>query len=97
MPVERKTYSVNVQMILSIIPIVDLWAAYRIEKLRLWVLFWIGMMLISGALMVLGDPTIEFIIGMAITIPIALFLMRHFTMEWNNEINTSKSHDSSLS
>jgi len=38
MPVERKSYSVKIQMILAIIPIVDLWASYRIMKLRLWLL-----------------------------------------------------------
>lgn len=89
MPVEKKTYSVNVQMILAIIPIVDLWAVYRIEKLRLWVLYWIGMILISGALTAIGDPTVEFIIALAIEIPIAVFLMRHITMEWNKEISHS--------
>ena len=97
MPVEKKSYSVNVQMILAIIPIVDLWAAYRIEKLRLWVLYWIGMLLISTALMELGDPLVEFIIAMAIEIPIAVFLMRHFTMEWNKEIDHPSSHDESFS
>ncbi len=41
MQVEKKAYYVNVQMILAIILIVDLWAAYRIEKLRLgFVLDW---------------------------------------------------------
>jgi len=86
MPVTREVYSVKIQMILSLIPVVDLWAAYRIEKLRLWVLYWIGMSLISVSLMVIGDETIEIIIGMAIGIPIAIFLMRHFTMEWNKKI-----------
>jgi len=38
MPVDRKTYSVKIQIILAIIPIVDLWASYRIMKLRLWLL-----------------------------------------------------------
>jgi len=33
MPVKQGTYSVKMQMILSAIPFVNLWAAYRIEKL----------------------------------------------------------------
>ena len=43
MPVERKSYSVKIQMIFAIIPIVDLWASYRIKKFRIYVLIvWIG-------------------------------------------------------
>lgn len=86
MPVSREIYSVKIQMILSLISIVDLWAAYRIEKLRLWVLFYIGMVIISLPLMVIDDVIIESLIGMIIGIPIALFLMRHFTIEWNKKI-----------
>jgi hypothetical protein len=33
MPVKQEKYSVKIQMILSVIPFVNLWAAYRIEKL----------------------------------------------------------------
>ena len=93
MPVTREAYSVKIQMILSVIPFVDLWAAYRIEKLRLWVAYWIGMIMISLGLSVIGEPTTEFIIALAIEIPIAVFLMRHFTMEWNQKIK-SKSNTS---
>jgi hypothetical protein len=35
MPVKQEKYSVKIQMILSVIPFVNLWASYRIEKLRL--------------------------------------------------------------
>ena len=43
MPVERKTYSVTRQMIMVIVPFLDLWAAYRVEKLRYWLLiFFLG-------------------------------------------------------
>jgi len=43
MPVNRKTYSVKKQMILAIFPFFDMWASYRIMKLRLWLLFiWLG-------------------------------------------------------
>ena len=49
MPVERKSYSVKIQMILAIIPIVDLWASYRIMKLRLWLLiFWVGFVILAA-------------------------------------------------
>jgi len=94
MPVNREIYSVNIQMILSIIPFVDLWAAYRIEKLRLWVLLWIGMILIGSILELIVDPVTQSIIGVLIGILIAVFLMRHFTIEWNKKIDESKSQNS---
>jgi len=40
--VEKKPVSVNWQMVFSVIPFLDLYASYRIQKLRLWILiFWI--------------------------------------------------------
>ncbi len=41
MPVTRKTYSVTRQMILVIFPIIDLWASYRIQKLRWYLLIFL--------------------------------------------------------
>ena len=88
MTVTREAYSVKIQMILSVIPFVDLWAAYRIEKLQFWIVYWIGMIMISLALTVIGEPTTEFIIALAIETLIAVFLMRYFTMEWNQKIKS---------
>ena len=40
--VEKKSVNVNWQSLFVLIPIIDLWAAYRIEKFRLYfVIFWI--------------------------------------------------------
>jgi len=36
--VEKKPVSVNWQMIFVLIPFLDLYASYRIQKLRLWLL-----------------------------------------------------------
>lgn len=118
MSVKRERYSVNIQMILSIIPVVDLWAAYRIEKLRFWILLWIGLVWVDLILMdlilidsslielALSDSTIGSIAGyeiylvvhFLIVIPIAVFLMKHFTMEWNKKIDaeTKSQNDSSF-
>ena len=41
--VEKKPVSVNWQMVFSVIPCLDLYASYRIQKLRLWLLiFWVA-------------------------------------------------------
>ena len=41
MTVERKPYSVTRQMIMVIFPILDLWATYRIQKLRWYLLIFL--------------------------------------------------------
>jgi hypothetical protein len=41
MPVERKPFSVTRQMIMVIFPILDLWATYRIQKLRWYLLIFL--------------------------------------------------------
>lgn len=93
-PVAREVYSVKFQMVLAIIPVVDLWAAYRIERLRFWILFWIGIVMVGMVLGVIGDPVIETILGLLIGIPAALFLMRYFTIDWNKKIEEEIRQDS---
>jgi hypothetical protein len=93
-PLAREVYSVKFQMILAIIPVVDLWAAYRIEKLRFWILFWIGIVMVGIVLGVIGDPVIETVLGLLIGIPAALFLMRYFTIDWNKKIEEEIRKDS---
>ena len=72
-------------MVLACIPVIDLWAAYRIEKLRVWVLLWIGMALIGMVVNPTGKDLAGIIASILIGIPIALFLMRYLTMEWNRK------------
>lgn len=93
-PVAREVYSVKFQMVLAIIPVVDLWAAYRIERLQLWILFWIGIVMVGMVLGVIGDPVIETVLGLLIGIPAALFLMRYFTIDWNKKIEEEIRQDS---
>jgi hypothetical protein len=46
--VEKKPVSPRRQMVYSVIPILDLIASYKIQKLRLWVLiFWVGGMIVQ--------------------------------------------------
>jgi hypothetical protein len=93
-PVAREVYSVKFQMVLAIIPVVDLWAAYRIERLRFWILFWIGIVMVGMVLGMIGNPVIETVLGLLIGIPAALFLMRYFTIDWNKKIEEEIRQDS---
>ena len=81
-------------MILSIIPFVDLWAAYRIEKFTFWILLWFGMIVMGfGVGMAIPNPTSSFIVSFILECIIAVVLMRHFTMEWNRKIESSETNE----
>ena len=87
MPIKQEKYSVKIQMILSVIPFVNLWAAYRIEKLRLCLVIQLSF----GLLVVLwyfietsGSPKVDvgIIIIEFVTSPV---WMRYFTIKWNEK------------
>ena len=87
MPVKQEKYSVKMQMILSVIPFVNLWAAYRIEKLGLCLVI----QLFFGLLVTLwyfvetsGSPKVDvwIIIIEFVTSPV---WMRYFTIKWNEK------------
>ena len=87
MPVKQEKYSVKIQMILSVIPFVNLWAAYRIEKLGLCLVI----QLFFGLLVTLwyfvetpGSPKVDvwIIIIEFVTSPV---WMRYFTIKWNEK------------
>jgi len=41
--VEKKPVNVKLQMVFAVIPFLDLYASYRIQKFRIWVLiFWVA-------------------------------------------------------
>ena len=87
MQVKQEKYSVKIQMILSVIPFVNLWAAYRIEKLGLCLVI----QLFFGLLVTLwyfvetsGSPKVDvwIIIIEFVTSPV---WMRYFTIKWNEK------------
>jgi hypothetical protein len=88
MTVKQQKHSVTRQMIYSLIPFVDIWAFYRIEKLRVW----FGMMIvyfIVGAILELlfPYPSNSMIVEILLTVSgfiISPLVMRHFTIKWNN-------------
>ena len=55
---DKKPVSVNWQSLFIIIPIIDWWAAYRVEKFRIYFfVFWVGLVVLDTivALAILGD------------------------------------------
>jgi len=45
--VEKKSVSVNWQILFAIIPVINLWAFYRIEKLRLYLIVIIAILVVE--------------------------------------------------
>ncbi len=95
--VEEKEVSVGWQMVLTFIPILDLWAYYRIKK------FWLGVVanLVVGFLVgipvgvaeeLAGVPFDEFSIEGTIaawvisSLVIALFVIRRWSISWNEKV-----------
>jgi hypothetical protein len=89
MPVKQQKHSVILQMIYSLIPFVDIWAFYRIEKLRVWIGIFTAYFVFG---MIWGfffpnpsnnDMIFEILLTVSAFIIYPL-VMRHFTIKWNN-------------
>ena len=103
--VEKKPVSVNWQMIFVLIPLLDLYASYRIQKLRLWLLIFLvgnGIVSILMDKAIFGmpysnltdkahyfDPDLFYIhiLYVIVTIGIAVFLIRKWSISWNKKLN----------
>ena len=86
MSIKYQKHSVILQMILALFPIVDLWAAYRIEKFRLWV----GVYMVDFLFWGIWDFYLEtpetsdlWILVIVIELILCAVVMRHFTIKWN--------------
>ena len=88
MPVKQEKYSVKIQMILSVIPFVNLWAAYRIKKLELCLVIQLSFGLLVALWYFVetpGSPKVDvrIIIIEFVTSPV---WMRYFTIKWNEKL-----------
>ena len=87
MSAKQEKYSIKIQMILSVIPFVNLWAAYRIEKLRLCIIIQLSFGLLVALWYFIetsGSPKVDvwIIIIEFVTSPV---WMRYFTIKWNEK------------
>ena len=102
---EKKPVNVNWQMVFVFIPFLDLYASYRIQKLRLWILIFLVGFGAAGILMdlaIYGDdywnpdmkmsmmvepaPHINGILFIIISIGLAIFLIRKWSIQWNENL-----------
>jgi hypothetical protein len=73
-------------MIFSIIPFLNLWAAYRIEKLLWFVIVLIGISVINfGVTFVILFP-FSIAVYIAIYVILVIYFMRKWTIEWNGRV-----------
>src|SRR5438445_525154 len=90
--ISMKEEPVNItrQTIYAIIPILDLYAAYKIKKFWWYVVIMLGIGLgVSfGIKMVLPDPY-SFFLEEVFTIPIAVYLIRKWSKKWNERFTNT--------
>jgi len=87
-------HSVNEQMIFAIIPIIDLWAAFRIEKLRIWIVIQIGLVLMDWPIIEYGGAGASFAFWILFSIPVSVYLMRMWTIQWNAQMELEQEEES---
>jgi len=86
MGVKREPVNINIQTILALIPIVDFWAAYRIEKFRFWCILFVGLFIFGFVIGTILPEPYSTIISILIGLPISAYLMRTWSKEWNTKI-----------
>ena len=105
--VEKKPVSVNWQTLFIVIPVIDLWASYRIEKLRLYLLVIIAMIVVEflGAAWIFPENFEDYYLSeevseehlvfsavvILVEIVISIVLIRKWTKEWNQQIKSENS------
>jgi len=78
--------NVNVQTILGLIPIVDLWAVLRVQKFRSWCLLCMGFIAISALISLVIPFPFDVMTVIAIEVPITAYLMRVWSKQWNDKL-----------
>ena len=99
--VEKKPVSVNWQTLFILIPIIDLWAAYRVEKLGWYILVIIAMFVFGfivgfvEGLLFLGTSDFASWIVVLVGLVVSIYLIRKWSEEWNEKFETSDKDDDS--
>lgn len=94
--VEHVPQSLNRQMIYAIIPILYLYAFYKVKKLRMYLLITIMVGFIVGFTIrlmfsiIFGEITyayelVIYIISIAVNLGMHVYLIRRWTVEWNRQ------------
>ena len=91
-----KKHSVSEQMIFAIIPFVDLYASFRVEKFRIYALINIGMAFMDWSLYDFIGEAGSVALYIFVFIPIAVYLMRLWTIQWNAQMELEQEEESKI-
>ena len=84
--VKKQAVSITRQTIYAIIPILDLYAAYKIEKLIKFVVIILGLDIVVGLGFVILLPfPYSWIAPEFILVPLAVYLIRKWSRKWNEQ------------
>jgi len=89
-----KKHSVSEQMIFAIIPIVDLLAFFRIEKLRIFLVISLGMGLMQWTISEVGGDGAGIAFWILFSIPVSVYLIRMWTIQWNAQMELEQEEES---
>jgi len=84
--VKREPVNINWQIVFAIIPYVQFYAAYRVEKFRLFFLLWIVIGACIAVFNFFAGERIPYM-SYAVGIPIYVVLIRKWSKEWNEQIS----------
>ena len=85
----NKTVSVSWQMLFAVLPFVGYWATYRIKKLRKFLIISIALGFGLNILVSVFVPNpFNILIELIISIPILVYFVRKWSIEWNNKITS---------
>ena len=73
-------------MLFSVIPIVSWWAAYRIEKLRKFLIISLPLYVAFNLLF----SNLSILFHLIIVVPIVVYFVRKWSIEWNEKIDMAK-------
>ena len=86
MEVKKEPVNINIQTVLALIPVVDLWAVYRVKKFRFWMILCVGFIALSAFISTVIPFPYDLITIVIIEMPITAYLMRVWSKEWNAKL-----------
>ncbi|MEX0656692.1 MAG: hypothetical protein WD154_04005 [Nitrosopumilaceae archaeon] len=100
---KKEPVSIKRQTIYALVPFLDLYAAYKIEKLILYLIIMVGIALASFIFEIvfpiqhIDRITLEtfassyiIIVTQVLTIPLAVYLIRKWSKKWNEKLKTTQ-------
>lgn len=100
---KKEPVSIKRQTVYALVPFLDLYAAYKIEKLILYLIIMVGIALASFIFeIVFSIPHIDritletfassyiIIVTQVLTIPLTVYLIRKWSKKWNEKLKTTQ-------